>query len=615
MAPQDEPVQLIRVSRQGSSWRFEVNDEAVAVLERYGQRHIAVCTVCGPYRTGKSYLLNLLLGRIQQGKAQFRVGSTTRACTEGLWMWGAGDVAGDGSSILFMDCEGFGSTDADKTRDAKLMALCLVISSVFMLNTKGVLNEGLFNALSLVCHLAEHVEERGQESSKPALLWMLRDFVLELRDDSGRSLSPDQYLEQALRAQPLAGPSPERSRAALEVRECLLRFFPERHCATLVQPVIEEEQLRRLAEVPYEELRSEFRGVFEAMQAQLLSLARANPKTIGGRPLGASALVGLLRTLVDALNSDRALDVSSAWDQVQHSACTSLLQELRSGAALQIRSVRDGGPLPVPGGEPLPVRDDVLAAALREGRRALREEWSKRAVGDEAVRAQYWQELKKDLLGEEKALEQLNARLAEEQLQVASSDWEAWLTQEGDASAGDARSESLALLMDRGMPSRPAARAVHEALHAARMARIRWDGSLDAVKAELKLVSEELASKAAAAQAAGRLDDMQLEQQREVGRLRGQVDALQDQAREAIRREKGLREQVLEAEDRARKEQRSRTDAEARSSELEGTVRDLEARLSDLQQEAEESKRAVEEEACRQRPRREQKPRCTCNVM
>ena len=47
-------------------------------------------------------------------------------------------------------------------------------------------------------------EEAGASSHKelsrffPPLLWLLRDFVLELRDDKGASLSPDQYMERAL---------------------------------------------------------------------------------------------------------------------------------------------------------------------------------------------------------------------------------------------------------------------------------------------------------------------------------------------------------------------------------------------------------------------------------
>lgn len=166
------------------------------MLERHGSRRIAIASVCGLYRTGKSYLLNLLLERVQKGLPLFTVGNTSRACTEGLWLYGSLDSDDDNRPLLaFIDCEGFGSTDSDKTRDAQLLTLCSLLSSVLLLNTKGVLNESLFNALSLTCKFAEHIEERGNEASRPALLWVLRDFMLELRDANGRPTSPDEYLE------------------------------------------------------------------------------------------------------------------------------------------------------------------------------------------------------------------------------------------------------------------------------------------------------------------------------------------------------------------------------------------------------------------------------------
>ena len=45
----------------------------------------------------------------------------------------------------------------------------------------------------------EPPQEQGQEASRPALLWLLRDFVLDLRDSRDQPISSDQYLEQDLR--------------------------------------------------------------------------------------------------------------------------------------------------------------------------------------------------------------------------------------------------------------------------------------------------------------------------------------------------------------------------------------------------------------------------------
>jgi len=607
-----EPLQLVKVSRQGASWRFEVNEEAAKVLEGYGQQRISICTVCGPYRTGKSYLLNLLLGRVQRGQSQFRVGSTTRACTEGLWMWGVGNEVGEGTSLLFLDCEGFGSTDSDKTRDAKLMALCMLLSSVFLLNTKGILSESLFNALSLVCHIAEHVEGGGQETSKPALLWLLRDFLLELTDEEGHSLTSDEYLEQSLRKRLPDGVDPQRTQAAREAREALLRFFPQRHCSTLAQPVIDEEKLCQLSQVPFGELRTDFRKNFQELQSKLTGLARERPKMISGQQITAAALPALIRKLVAALNEGSALNVVNSWAQVQHSSCESLLSELSERAAAELQKVRRGQPLP--GGKRLPVAEEELATVLKESRRQIREEWRGRAVGEEVLKAEYWKELKARLADDEKSLRQLNQRLADEQLRAAGADWEAWLGQaDGKVLASDVRSQALLdLLDDSSWPSQPLARASREALASARLSRVRLDGALDAAKAELKLATDELASQAAAAASATRLEGEQLQQNLEVSRLQGQVEALQTQAKEAIERERSLREQVLTAEESLRKEQRAQVEATRQKKEAEEQAERLEAEVSDLRAHIDQlqNKGTLQGEA----PRVKQ-PKCTCAVM
>mmetsp|Transcript_52521 Transcript_52521/g.94204 ORF Transcript_52521/g.94204 Transcript_52521/m.94204 type:complete len:819 (+) Transcript_52521:72-2528(+) len=608
---QAEPMQLVRVSRHGSSWRFEVNEDAAKVLESYGQQQVSICTVCGPYRTGKSYLLNLLLGRVQRGQSQFRVGSTTRACTEGLWMWGVGDVE-EGTSLLFLDCEGFGSTDSDKTRDAKLMALCMLLSSVFLLNTKGILSESLFNALSLVCHMAEHIEGGGQETSKPALLWLLRDFLLELTDEEGHALTADEYLETSLRKRLPDGVDPQRTQAAREAREALLRFFPQRQCSTLVQPVIDEMKLQQLSEVPFADLRPDFRLKFQELRSKLLGLARQRPKMISGQLVSAAAIPALLRKLVAALNQGSALNVVDAWGQVQHTSCEALSFELSERASAELQKVRNGHPLP--GGKQLPMSEAELSAILKAARRQVREEWRSRALGEEELKAEYWKELKTRLADDEKSVHQLNQRLAEEQLRAAGADWEAWLGQtDGKALASDVRSQALLDRLEDGSswPSKPLAHATREALASARINRLRLDGTMDALKAELKLATDELASQAAAAQSARRREGEQLQQNLEVSRLQGQVEALQHQAREAIERERSLREQVLTAEEAHRKEQRATAEAIRQQSEAEKTVGSLQAEVADLRAHADQLQRKEGSGP----PTREKQPKCTCAVM
>lgn len=73
---------------------------------------IAIVSIAGMYRTGKSYLVNRLLKTKQVG---FRTGSTTQSVTKGLNVWGrpiaATDERGNELYYIVIDSEGIGSCE------------------------------------------------------------------------------------------------------------------------------------------------------------------------------------------------------------------------------------------------------------------------------------------------------------------------------------------------------------------------------------------------------------------------------------------------------------------------------------------------------------------------
>ncbi len=64
---------------------FSVNPDALELLrsEAYSGRYVVSASVVGQYRTGKSFLMNLLLGKT----SGFPLGSAVVAKTKGVWMW------------------------------------------------------------------------------------------------------------------------------------------------------------------------------------------------------------------------------------------------------------------------------------------------------------------------------------------------------------------------------------------------------------------------------------------------------------------------------------------------------------------------------------------------
>ena len=77
----DRPIKLVDIKDDGL---FELTSEGISFLSSLKNQKISVLSITGPYRSGKSFLANLIMNNM----AGFKVGSTINACTKGLWVWG-----------------------------------------------------------------------------------------------------------------------------------------------------------------------------------------------------------------------------------------------------------------------------------------------------------------------------------------------------------------------------------------------------------------------------------------------------------------------------------------------------------------------------------------------
>ncbi len=116
---------------------------------------VAVISVVGPYRTGKSYLLNRLLGR-QEG---FEIGKTVQSCTKGIWMWNQVRQINPSLSYIVLDTEGLSSCNRDINIDTKIFTLSVILSSYFIYNCLNSIDENTLEALSLVVNLADYLRK------------------------------------------------------------------------------------------------------------------------------------------------------------------------------------------------------------------------------------------------------------------------------------------------------------------------------------------------------------------------------------------------------------------------------------------------------------------------
>ncbi|KAK3152840.1 hypothetical protein QOZ80_2BG0164220 [Eleusine coracana subsp. coracana] len=369
------PLRLVYCDERG---RFRMDPEAVAALQLV-KGPVGVVSVCGRARQGKSFILNQLLGR----SSGFKVASTHRPCTKGLWMWSAPikRTALDGTeySLLLLDSEGIDAYDQTGTYSVQIFSLAVLLSSMFIYNQMGGIDEAALDRLSLVTEMTKHIRVRanggrataselGQFS--PIFIWLLRDFYLDLVENE-RKITPRDYLEIALR--PLEGRGKDIS-SKNEIRESIRALFPDRECFTLVRPLNNENELQHLDQIPLEKLRPEFQAGLDELTRFVFE--RTRPKQVAGTIMTGPVLAGVTQSFLDAINNGAVPTIASSWQSVEEAEC----RRAYDCATEIYMSSFDGSKL---------AEEDALRDAHEAALRKALDAYNNAAVGTGSSRAQY----------------------------------------------------------------------------------------------------------------------------------------------------------------------------------------------------------------------------------
>ena len=310
----NSPIQLIDFSRG-----FQINPQALNFLKSI-KEEIIIVSVVGKARTGKSYLMNLLLDLIGKGIPGFQVASSLQSCTKGIWLWSTPKNSLNGNAkIVFLDSEGTSSTDkSTRTYDSRIFALVVLISSLFLYNTYSNIDEHGINELSLAAHLSNAITTNSNIDKdelltelSPKFIWIIRDFTLEkVHPETGEEISSKEYMELCLKNKRCGKGCNDNN----VIRQNIIKFFPERDCVTLIRPVDSEADLKRLNNIPYNNLKAEFKMEFKKLKDKIFK--EALPKKLNGKKLTGPALATLIEEFVKVINSGKIPNINNTWDSV-----------------------------------------------------------------------------------------------------------------------------------------------------------------------------------------------------------------------------------------------------------------------------------------------------------
>ncbi|KAF5727039.1 guanylate-binding protein 4 isoform X1 [Tripterygium wilfordii] len=274
--------------------KLRLSQEGLEALRRIATP-IAAVAVIGPYRSGKSFLLNQLLSlSCNEG---FGVGHMRDTKTKGrIWVWGTPqevEIDGLKTSVFYLDTEGFESVGKSNVYDDRIFALATVLSSVLIYNLAETIREADISRLSFAVELAEEFYGRfaGKDVAfKPAkLLWLIqRDFL------QGNTVQ--EMVNEALRHVP----NREGNRnidQVNQIRDSLAVMGDNSTAFSLPQPHLQRTKLCEMEDGELDQLYVKKRDQLKELVASII-----HPKIVQGKFINGKEFVAFLEQILEALN-------------------------------------------------------------------------------------------------------------------------------------------------------------------------------------------------------------------------------------------------------------------------------------------------------------------------
>ncbi|XP_053375637.1 guanylate-binding protein 2-like isoform X2 [Mercenaria mercenaria] len=301
-----KPMCLIYNGEDGKLYTKSGTIESICKIEA----RLHIVGIAGPFRTGKSYLINKLAG-----KSGFIVGDSTKAVTKGIWVWCRQHptCSEEPTVLVLLDTEGLGDIKkGNKHHDQKIMTLVTLLCNSLVYNMIGRFDDDSMSKLSFASQISSWVKfgDTAENEEKlgcvmPELVLVLRDFILKFAKGID---SPKAYFEDCLCAD-------SGIEEYDEPRRDLKKYFPDRECFVLPTPG-DDDVMARLDSAKDSELKETFKKGVNEMTEHILG---SPPKLMFdseakvSSPINGTIFKSLVEHYVDCINNGRIPNIEDAY--------------------------------------------------------------------------------------------------------------------------------------------------------------------------------------------------------------------------------------------------------------------------------------------------------------
>jgi atlastin len=187
MAP-SRPLQIYKLDKN----EYKLDLKAIrSVLDKVGDKRVAIYSINGPLRNGKSFILGFFLKYLNskgvgdwvndelESTFTFRGGSKRE--TTGIFMWSEPFIIkkdGHEVAVLLMDTQGSFDNQTTMQENAIVFALSTLLSSLIMFNIKEKVSEETLQFLRYFAGFARLADKDNNDEPFQKLIFLIRDFQM-----------------------------------------------------------------------------------------------------------------------------------------------------------------------------------------------------------------------------------------------------------------------------------------------------------------------------------------------------------------------------------------------------------------------------------------------------